>query len=67
MYINNFNPNLIYIGSSLDLGHRLNEYYAILTGSATNEFTKLLYANNEKFREDWTVIILILCQRASAN
>lgn len=57
-FINNENPNLSYIGSSNNLGRRLEEYWRVMRGvkKANNPFTKFLNKNS-----NWSVVILDLC------
>jgi hypothetical protein len=59
-FINHSNPSLFYIGSSINLGRRLEEYWDIISGSKkpNNPFTKIL---TNKGGSDWSVIILQLC------
>lgn len=57
-FINYSNPNLSYIGSSNNLGRRLEEYWRVMRGvkKANNPFTKFLNKNS-----NWSVVILDLC------
>ena len=59
-FINHSNPSLSYIGSSINLGRRLEEYWDTISGSRkpNNPFTKILV---NKGGSDWSVIILELC------
>jgi len=63
MFIYNIDPTLTYIGSSLNIGRRLNEYSEILSEVrvTNNVFTKLLYQDKKNNGSNWTAIILTLC------
>ena len=63
MFINNKNPTYIYVGSSLNIGRRLNEYKEVLLGvrKPTNLFTELFAKDRNNLGASWATLILTLC------